>query len=168
MNAVVASTVLSSIFLVIQTTWMKNGLFWGVIPDFCLLVILWVAYNNKNDQGVVTGFISGVVCDLLSSSPMGYFSFLYVIPAYAATFLRKIVAMDAFFIPVLLGFAGTILKGIGSLFLLAVYGSETMSAYSFSNYHFWIEAALNGAIAPLLFWGLSRIRRFLITKKVTE
>jgi len=167
-KAALFSTVLSSVFLIIQTTWMKNGLFWGVIPDFCLLIILWVAYYNRNSQGMITGFLSGIICDFLSSSPLGYFSFLYIIPAYAATFFRKIVTMDAFFIPVLLGFAGTILKGLASIFLLLIYGPEYMSAYSLSDYHFWIEATLNGALAPLLFFGLGKIRRLLVTKKVTE
>lgn len=167
-TAILSSTVLSSIFLIIQTTWLKNGLFWGVIPDFCLLVIVWVAYKNRDNQGVIAGFLAGLVCDLLSSSPFGYFSFLYVVPAYAATLLRHVVAMDPFFIPVLIGFGATLLKGFSSIFLLLVFGAEHINAYSLSDYHFWIEAVLNGAAAPLLFLLLNTMKRFLITKRVTE
>lgn len=167
-KTIFASTFLSSVFLIIQTTWLKNGLFWGVIPDFALLVIVWVAYNNKESQGVVTGFISGMFCDVLSSSPLGYFSFLYVAPAYAASLLKNVVAMDAFFIPVLVGFSGTILKGLASLFLLFIFGSTNITAYELADTHFWIEAALNGAIAPLIFFLLGRMRELFVTKKVTE
>jgi len=120
-SAVISSTLLSSVFLIIQTTWLKNGLFWGVIPDFCLLVIVWVAYWNKNSQGAITGFLSGIVCDLLSSSPLGYFSFLYIVPAYAATMLRRVLTMDTFFIPVLAGFGATLLKGFSSMILLLLF-----------------------------------------------
>lgn len=167
-GAILSSTLLSSIFLIIQTTWLKNGLFWGVIPDFCLLVIVWVAYRNRDNQGVITGFLAGIVCDLLSSSPLGYFSFLYIVPAYAATLLRQVVSMDPFFIPVLIGFGGTLVKGFSSILLLLLFGPEHINAYSLSDYHFWIEAVLNGASAPLLFLLLNRMQRFLVTKRVTE
>ena len=166
-GAILSSTLLSSVLLIIQTTWLKNGLFWGVIPDFCLLVIVWVAYRNRDSQGAITGFLAGIVCDLLSSSPLGYFSFLYIVPAYAATMLRQVLTMDPFFIPVLVGFGATVLKGFSSIILLILFGAEHINAYSLSDYHFWIEAALNGAAAPLLFLLLNRMKKFLITKRVT-
>jgi rod shape-determining protein MreD len=167
-KTIFTTTFISTIFQIIQTTWLKNGLFWGVIPDLSLLIILWVAYNNRASQGVMAGFLSGIVCDVLSSSPLGSSSFLYVVPAYAASLLRQVVVMDTFFIPVILGFSGTILKGLSSIILLTLFGSSQISAYSMSDIHFWIEATLNGAIAPLLFLGLARIRGILVTRKVTE
>ena len=167
-KTILASTVLSSIFLIIQTTWMKSGLFWGVIPDLALLVILWVAYSNKESQGVFTGFLAGLFCDLLSSSPLGYSAFLYIIPAYGASFLKHIVIMDGFFIPVLLGFFGTLIKGFASRVLLLLFGEGSLNAYSFSDLHFWVEAVLNGAIAPLMFLLLKKARKIFVTRKVTE
>lgn len=167
-KTIFASTFLSSIFLIIQTTWLKNGLFWGVIPDFALLVILWVAYSNKESQGALSGFLAGLVCDTLSSSPLGYFSFLYVIPAYAASLLKHVVSMDAFFMPVIIGFAGTLLKGFASIFLLLLFGPKDISAYALGDMHFWVEAVLNGAFAPLLFFALEKMRNLFVTRKVTE
>jgi len=166
-KTILASTFLSSVFLIIQTTWLRNGLFWGVKPDLALLVIVWVAYSNRGHQGVLTGFLTGMVCDLLSSTPLGYFPFLYIIPAYAASVLHQFVEMDAFFIPVIMGFVGTVLKGISSIFLIAIFGEDILGSYVLSDAHFWIEAVLNGAIAPLLFMALVRIRGFLVTRKVT-
>ncbi len=167
-KTILASSVLSALFLIIQTTWLKNGLFWGVIPDFALLVILWVAYKNSHIQGTVTAFVAGIFCDLLSSSPLGYFAFIYLVPAYLVSFVRKVVDMDVFFIPVILGFVGTLVKGFSSLFLLVVFGPQSISAYSLGDIHFWIEAALNGAASPLLFFLLGKINRLLVTRKVTE
>jgi len=82
--------------------------------------------------------------------------------------LRRVLTMDTFFIPVLAGFGATLLKGFSSMILLLLFGAENINAYSLSDYHFWIEAALNGAAAPLLFLLLNRLKKFLITKRVTE
>lgn len=160
-------SLLSSTLLLVQTTWLRNGLFWGVIPDFSLLVIIWIAYKNKGHQGVWTGFVTGLVCDLLSSSPLGYFSFVLVLPAYIVSLLRQIVVMDSFFIPVLFGFFGTIVKALGSLILIGIFGSYKVNAYSLGDMKLWVEAALNGALAPLLFLALNKTKGFFITKKVT-
>lgn len=167
-KTIFASTFLSSIFLIIQTTWLKSGLFWGVIPDLALLVVLWVAYSNKDSQGVFTAFFAGLLCDLLSSSPLGYSAFIYIVPAYIASFLKHIVSMDGFFIPVLLGFSATIIKGMASGILLLLFGAGNLNAYSFSDLHFWVEAVLNGAIAPLMFFGLKKAKKLFVTRKVTE
>jgi rod shape-determining protein MreD len=167
-KTVFASTLLSSFFLIIQTTWLKNGLFWGVIPDLVLLVVVWVAYSNRDNQGVFTGFFSGLICDLLSSSPFGYSAFIYIAPAYIASFLKNIVAMDGFFIPVIMGFSCTIVKGLASELLLLLFGAGNLNAYSFSDLHFWVEAVLNGAIAPLLFFALKKAKRVFVTRRVTE
>jgi rod shape-determining protein MreD len=160
-------SLLSSVLLLVQTTWLRGGLFWGVIPDFSLLVIIWIAYKNKGHQGAWTGFVSGLVCDVLSSSPLGYFSFVLVLPAYAVSLLRQIVVMDSFFIPVLFGFFGTIIKALGSLILLGLFGSGKVNAYSFGDIKLWVEATLNGALAPLVFFALGKTKGFFITKKVT-
>lgn len=167
-KTVLSSTLISSIFLLIQTTWLKNGLFWGVVPDFTLLVILWVSYYNRDNQGVLTGFLSGVVGDAMSSSPFGYLSFIYVVPAYLASLLRLALELDAFFMPVLLGFAGTIAKGLASIILLLLFGPAQINAYALGDFHFWMEAALNGAMAPPLFWFLRKAQKMLVTKRVGD
>lgn len=167
-KTMLSSTLISSFFLLIQTTWLKNGLFWGVVPDFALVAILWVAYYNRDNQGVLTGFLAGIVGDAMSSSPFGYLSFIYVVPAYLASLLRRAMELDAFFMPVLLGFAGTIAKGLASIILLALFGSGHINSYALGDFHFWMEAALNGAIAPPLFWLLGKARKFLIAKRVGD
>jgi rod shape-determining protein MreD len=165
---IVWGSLLSSVLLLIQTTWLRNGLFWGVIPDFSLLVIIWLSYRNKAHQGAWAGFVTGLVCDILSSSPLGYFSFILVLPAYVVSLLRQIVVMDAFFIPVLFGFFGTIIKALASLVLLGIFGPDRVNAYSLFDMKLWIEAALNGALAPLVFYALGKTKSLFISKKVTE
>lgn len=164
-KAILSSTVLASILLFVQTTWLKNGLIAGVIPDFALLVIIWVSYKNGRGIGSVTAFISGMACDLLSASPLGYFSFLYIIPAYVMSLVNRLISMDSIFVPFLMGFCATILKAIGSIILSLLFGSSVLNSYSFSDIHFWIEAALNGVLAPLVYLLLNKMSAFLIAKR---
>lgn len=168
MKSVFASTFVAACFLFIQTTWLKNGLILGIIPDFSLIVVLWVAYNNKASQGIFAAFLIGIVCDLLSASPIGYFAFLYVLPAYAATVLRQAIHMDKFFIPVLIGAAGTLLKALASVILLVIFGADKVDAYSFSDSHLWLEVVLNAIISPLLCFLLEKFRPLLVARGVTE
>lgn len=167
-TSVLASTVISSVLLFIQSTWLRNGLFWGVIPDLAFLLILWVAYNNKGFEGVILAFLSGLACDLLSSAPLGYSSFLYLPPAYAISFVRRVVDMDTLMVPAILGFSSTLLKGLASLLVALVFGSELVDSYSFSDLRFWMEAALNGAMAAPLFFLFKKMKYLLVTRKPSE
>lgn len=167
-KTVAAGTLLASAFLMIQTTWLKNGLFWGVIPDFSFLVVGWITYKNKGHEGLWIAFLTGLVCDLLSSSPLGYFSFVLVVPTYLIALTRKSIAIDSFFMPVLLGFFGTLAKAFASILLLGIFGSSRINAYSLSDLKLWIEAALNGALAPLFFYLLRQTKGIFVTKGPTE
>ncbi|MDX9826856.1 MAG: rod shape-determining protein MreD [Spirochaetia bacterium] len=167
-TSIIASTAISSLLLFIQTTWLRNGLFWGVIPDLAFLLILWVAYNNKGPEGIIVAFLSGIVCDLLSSAPIGYSSFLYILPAYSVTFVRKILDMDTLILPVILGFSSTLLKGIASLILALIFRSDLVDSYSFADLRFWVEAALNGALAAPLFFLFKKLKYLLVTRKPSE
>jgi rod shape-determining protein MreD len=167
-RTVFASTLLSSILLIVQTTWLKQGLFFGILPDFALLVVVWVAYRNSHVQGALAAFLTGLVCDLLSSSPLGYFAFLYLLPAYAAFKLRLVLQMDGFLLPVAFGIIASLMKALASILLGILFRGQNLPAYSFADYHLWVETVLSGLLAPLVFLLLNRMKPLLVTKKVTE
>ena len=163
-RSILAPSFLATLFLIIQTTWLKDGLFWGIIPDFAMIVVIWVAYVTRRNQGVLVALIVGLVCDVLSSSPLGYFSFIYILPAYLISLLKRIIELDPFVVPVLVGFGTTIGKALSSIFLLKLFGIDLISAYSLQSLNLWVEAALNGAIAPVLFLVMNRFKKFFIIK----
>jgi len=163
-----ASTALAACFIFIQTTWLKNGLVLGIVPDFALVIVLWVSYSNKASQGIFAAFFIGLACDLMSASPLGYFAFVYLVPAYAAAVLKQAIHMDRLFVPVLLGAAGTILKAVATGILIIVFGSDKVDSYSLTDYHLWLEVAFNAAISPLMCLLLERLRPLLVAKRVTE
>lgn len=168
MKASLLASLFSFVFLIIQTTWLKDGLAFGVIPDFALLVIVWVSYHNKKGEGSAAAFISGLACDALSSSPLGSFAFVYVIPAYFSSLVRNIIAMDRILVPAGMGAAATLIKALASHVLVILFGSSLLKAYSFAEAHVWIESLMNGLLAPLVFLALGSMKTLFISRKAGE
>jgi rod shape-determining protein MreD len=166
MPAILSSSVLASVLFFIQTTWLRNGILAGVVPDLGLLVIVWVSCKNERNVGPFTGFFSGLVCDMLSAAPVGFFAFLYVVPAYLVSVLNRIVSVDGIFVPFLLGFFATVAKAFCSIVLSAIFGSSVLNSYFLNDVHLWIEAGLNGALAPLVFLLLNMTGSFFIAKSL--
>jgi rod shape-determining protein MreD len=55
----------------IQSTLLSRVSLWGARPDLMLLVVLIWAFVRNVDEGLVWGFIGGLVVDLLSGGPVG-------------------------------------------------------------------------------------------------
>lgn len=167
-KAVFFSTLLAIIFTFTQTTWFKDGIIWGIAPDFALVILLWVAYLNKGNEALFAAFFAGMARDLLSASPLGYSAFLLLLPLYAMQGFRKVISSDRLFIPVILGFAATLAKAVASILLLGIFRREDIGAYSLGDLRLWIEASINGALSPLFFFLVEKGRKFLVTRGVTE
>ncbi|HEY9054056.1 MAG TPA: rod shape-determining protein MreD [Rectinemataceae bacterium] len=165
-KTIAAGSFLAILFLVIQTTWLKDGLLLGIIPDFSLLVLVWISYMNSGHQGIWVGFISGLACDILSSSPLGYFSFIFVAVAYIVSLSRSLVALDAIFLPALLGFLSTLVKALGSMILLKIFGEGEIRSYEPMGYQLWVEAASNGLLAPLVFFLMGKAKKIFVTRRL--
>ncbi|MEW6548133.1 MAG: rod shape-determining protein MreD [Spirochaetota bacterium] len=167
-KAVFLSTLLAVILTFVQTTWFKDGIVWGISPDFALGILLWVAYLNKGNEALFAAFLTGLARDLLSASPLGYSAFLLLLPLYAMQGFRKVITSDRLFIPVILGFAATLAKAVASIFLLGIFRREDIGAYSLGDLRLWVEASINGALSPLFFFLVEKGSKFLVTRGVTE
>ena len=55
----------------IQTVLLSRVSLWGARPDLMLLVVLVWAVVRGVDEGLVWGFIGGLIIDLLSGGPLG-------------------------------------------------------------------------------------------------
>lgn len=159
MRSVAVSALTSIILLLLQSTWLSHGMILGIIPNFALGVILFTAFINKDGQGIISAFLAGLVADMLSASPLGYFAFLYAACAYLATLLSYFTEKDYFVIPFLMGAGATIVMGILSRLIMAVF-SANIHAYQIFSAEFGVELVLNGLFAVLIFFLLSFIQRF--------
>jgi len=55
----------------IQSVWLSRVNVWGARPDLMLLVVLVWAVVRGVDEGLVWGFVGGLIVDLLSGGPLG-------------------------------------------------------------------------------------------------
>lgn len=54
-----------------QSVWLSRVSLWGARPDLMLLVVLVWAVVRGVDEGLMWGFVGGLVVDLLSGGPLG-------------------------------------------------------------------------------------------------
>jgi rod shape-determining protein MreD len=163
-RSVVFSTGLLMACTFAQSTWFGGIAVFGVVPDLSIIVLIWVSYKNGPVEGPVSGFLSGLVEDFLSSSPLGFHAFVKTVVAAVTALLHGSFFIDKLLLPLLLGFAGTIVKAIAAGALYILFGS-VIHAYSFLDRVLWIEAAYNGVLAPIVFLVLTPFSRFLVTER---
>jgi rod shape-determining protein MreD len=163
-RSILFSTILLVACTFAQSTWFGSIALFGVVPDLNLLVLIWVSYKNGPVEGPVSGFLSGLVEDFLSASPLGFHAFVKTAVAAATALLHGSFFIDKLLLPLLLGVAGTIAKAIAAGALYLLFGSS-IHAYSFVGRVLWIEAAYNGVLAPIVFLLLTPLSRFLVTER---
>jgi rod shape-determining protein MreD len=163
-RSVLFSTLLLIACTFAQSTWFGGIAVFGVVPDLSLLVLIWVSYKNGPVEGPISGFLSGLAEDFLSTSPLGFHAFVKTAVAAATAVLHGSFFIDRLLLPILLGIAGTLTKAITVGLLYLVFGS-TIHAYSIADRVLWIEAAYNGLLAPFVFLLLAPLSRFLVTER---
>lgn len=167
-RTVAFSSFFAGLLLLVQTTWLRNGIFGGIVPDLAVLLIVWVAYSNRGSEGVLTAFVAGLLCDLLSAAPLGYFAFVYVVTAYLLSSLKRSVSMDRLVVPALMGAASIIVKALASALLSLFFGDGVSAPYAFTGSRLWIETAVSAVAAPLVFLILSKFPRVFVTRRAAE
>jgi rod shape-determining protein MreD len=141
---------------ILQSTLIARIVFFNVVPDLALCILVFSAYVNGTMAGQVSGFCSGLFLDFLSAAPLGLNCLIRTLVGALAGIFKGSFFLDIFFMPVILCALATILKAIILFVLHLIFIS--IPAYSFISSLFWIELGLNCLSAPLLFLILKRIR----------
>jgi len=163
-RSVLFSTLLLVACTFVQSTWLGGIAVFGVIPDLGLLALIWISYKNGPVEGPVAGFLSGFAEDFLSTSPLGFHAFVKTVVAAVTSILHGSFFIDRLVLPILLGVGGTLVKALTVGLLYLLFGSS-IHAYSFIDKVLWIEAAYNGLLAPVVFFLMTPLGRFLVTER---
>ena len=145
-----------AVALLLQSTvlgWLAVA---GVKPDVSLIVLVFIALRKGSMIGQVSGFLTGVIEDLLSLSPLGFHALIKTVLGYLYGKVRGNLFVDAVIAPVVLVSVATLAKGLLSAVLGAVF---LIPAANFGLFlgDIWIELLYNGLLAPFLFALLRRI-----------
>ncbi|NLK46015.1 MAG: rod shape-determining protein MreD [Treponema sp.] len=148
-------------FLIIETALLSNISFLPVVPDLILLILLYVSFHNGPVAGEVHGFVSGLLLDFLSASPLGLNSLIRTIIGFLTGCFKNFLNVDAVFFPSIIAAIATFMKALLLLLVSFLFGGK-ISVYHFSSSIFWIELCMNTILAPLMFAFLRIFSAWLI------
>lgn len=137
-------------FVIFETAILSNMLFLPAIPDFLLIISLYLAVNNGKVFGVSSGFLSGLFLDFLSVSPFGLNCLLRTIIGYSAGIFNKTLNMSGFFLPFVIGLAATLIKTC-LIFIISVFFPDSVIPYSLFSKSYLFELAANSVLTPFVF-----------------
>jgi rod shape-determining protein MreD len=144
---------------ILQSTLLARIAVYKAVPDFALCIVVYSAYVNGVMTGQVSGFISGLMLDLLSAAPLGLNCMIRMLVGAFAGLFKGAFFLDVFFLPVIFCALATLFKA-AVLFLLHLMLGSAIPVYSFVTPLFWAEFGLNSLLAPLVFGLLKRIKYF--------
>ena len=147
-------TVLAAALAVFQSVLLKNGIVAGVTPDFALIVLVLSANQHGSFKGQSTGFVLGVVQDLLSITPLGFHALSRTLIGYLYGVFKGKFFMDPILVPMLMAAFGTFLNAVFGFLILSVFAQEYASVVFTGALG--VEAGLNILAAPFLL-GLLKI-----------
>jgi rod shape-determining protein MreD len=150
----------------LQSTLLSRIPIYHAIPDLTLGILVFSAYVNGTMTGQLTGFFSGMLLDFLSAAPLGLNTFVRTIIGALGGLMKGTFFLDAFFLPMILCAAATILKG-GIYFVLHLLFAGALPAYVLTEPLFWVELLLNTLTAPFLFGLLKLFKPLLIGRRDT-
>ncbi len=125
-----------------------------VKPDLAFVAIVYFAYNFGSFYGEVTGFISGLLHDAISNSPLGLLTFPKMAIGFLIGMLGKSILKENIITIFLMVFAASILKGILTLFLCYLFHEGSISAVISIIFP---ESFYNALLAPPLFFLYDKI-----------
>ncbi|WP_455381486.1 rod shape-determining protein MreD [Salinispira pacifica] len=156
LNVLVSSGILSLLVL-LQTNILRVIAIGGAVPDVALIVLVFLANRNGSMPAQVSGFVAGIVQDLVSLAPLGFHAVVRTVTGYLFGLTRGNIFVDPILVPVLMVLAATVLKGLMTALIAAVFGLVSVFHGLFST-TFLIELLYNSVLAPFLFGILGLIK----------
>jgi rod shape-determining protein MreD len=142
---------------IMQSTLLARVAVYKAVPDLALCIVVYSAYVNGAMAGQISGFISGLMLDLLSAAPLGLNCMIRLLIGAFTGLFKGAFFLDAFFLPVVFCATATFFKA-AIFFLLRMALGSAIPVYSFITPLFWAELCLNSLLAPLVFGLLKRIK----------
>ena len=126
----------------------------GVKPDLLFIAVLYLSYCFGSFYGEVTGFVSGLLHDAVSNSPLGLLTFPKVAVGFLVGMFGRSLFKSNILTTSLLLFVASLVKGFITLFLAYVFHEASVSSIICIIIP---EAFYNALLAPPLFFLFDKI-----------
>lgn len=142
----------------LQTTLAPQLSIIGGRPQFMLLAVVSWSLLRGGREGVVWGFVGGVMLDLLSGAPFGVITLPLLLVGFLSGLGEINVFRSNFLLPGLVVLLATLFYNAFALFLLQVLGEPVL--WESALLHVILPAALlNLLVLPLVYLPLRRLHR---------
>jgi len=148
--------------VLLQTT-VFHSLPYNISPDISLIMLICFSFRYGSQTSQFSGFIAGLLEDLLSLSPLGFNSFIKTIIGFFTGIFHERLLMDPIVFPIISTAVVTLAKGLLSLLLIELFKIPLSAAKIFSN-GFLIELLVNAFLAPLVFL----LMRFILDRLLPD
>jgi rod shape-determining protein MreD len=146
-RSIIWTVIFGFIAAILQSTLLSRVAFYRAVPDLALGIIVYSAYVNGTMTGQVSGFLYGIMLDLLSAAPLGLNAFVRTLIGALTGLMKGTFFLDAILLPMILCALATLVKAL-ILLLLSLLFSEAVPSYSLTGPILWAELALNTLSAP--------------------
>ncbi len=148
-------------FALFETSILSNILVLPAIPDFLLIISVYLSIQNGRLFGVSSGFVSGLVMDFCSFSPFGLNCLLRTLIGYTAGIFNKTININGIILPALLGLLATVIKA-ALIAVISFFFPYVVHKYNLFSSYFIFELVLNCILTPLVFRFLDIFKRVLL------
>ena len=145
--------------VIVETSILSNISFLPAVPDLALICVLYFSFLNGKNYGQVSGFLSGLLLDFLSGSPLGFNCLYRTVIGYLSGVFRRTINASGFIVPSVIGLLGTILK-VFLIWLISLF-FKSIKIYNIFTFSFLFELVMNVLLTPLMFKFLNSFRRIL-------
>ena len=111
MKRKVAEIILILLFYLIQVTFGNAIGIGGITPNLLIILPVLFGFFKGRNEGMLVGFLSGVMYDLFFSSLFGFSALVFVYIGYFSGYFQKEYEKDEMIIPLGLVFTGNIIFG---------------------------------------------------------
>lgn len=145
--------------VIVETSILSNISFLPAVPDLALICVLYFSFLNGKNFGQVSGFLSGLLLDFLSGSPLGFNCLYRTVIGYLSGVFRRTINSSGFIVPSVIGLLATILK-VFLIWLISLF-FKSIKIYNIFTFSFLFELVMNVLLTPLMFKFLNSFRRIL-------
>ena len=147
-----------------STVFSRLAFYIHAIPDFALIILVFIAYVNGTMTGQLTGFFSGFLLDFLSAAPLGLNALVRTLIGALTGLIKGTFFLDIIFLPMALCAGATAFKAL-IYFLLYLLLAGAVPSYNVFGLTFWVEMGLNILLAPFLFGFLKLFGSLLMEQR---
>ena len=121
------------ICFIIQITLLPYISLGSIVPNFMIIVTSSIGFMRGKKEGMLTGFLCGIMIDIFFSDLLGYQGLLYLFIGYANGYFQRLFYDEDIKLPLALIASSEVVYGLGTFLLSFLLRSRFAFSYYFMH-----------------------------------